>query len=284
MCLSNSRRVCTTSSAAAEGVEARTSATKSAMVKSVSWPTPEITGISEAKIARATISSLKGHRSSMDPPPRARISTSTSFFLVNYRSSVTIPAAELALDAHGIDRQMHIWKAARENADDVAHGGAARRGDDADAAGEERQGLLARSVEQALSFEAFLQLLEGKLQRAAPNGLEIVHVNLIFAAGFVDAYGAAHGHQQAVFGAELDAALLLLEINAADLSAIVFQGEVDVAGLGLAAVGDFPLDADVREVFAEQVADLGSQLADGPGLAVGHEVEGELLGQAAPFG
>src|SRR2546430_8633259 len=146
---------------------------------------------------------------------------------------------------------MHIWKAARENADDVAHRGAARRGDDADAAGEERQGLLARSVEQALSVEACFQLLEGKLQRAAPNGLEIVHVNLIFAAGFVDAYGAAHGHQQAVFGAELDAALLLLEIHAADLSAVVFQGEVDVAGLGLAAVGDFPLDARSEEHTSE---------------------------------
>jgi len=35
MCLSNSRRVWTTSSAAADGVDARTSATKSAIVKSV---------------------------------------------------------------------------------------------------------------------------------------------------------------------------------------------------------------------------------------------------------
>src|SRR5438309_7175226 len=78
MCLSNWARVWTTSSAAAEGVEARTSATKSAMVKSVSWPTPEITGISEAKMARATISSLKAHKSSIEPPPRARSEEHTS--------------------------------------------------------------------------------------------------------------------------------------------------------------------------------------------------------------
>ncbi len=51
-----------------------------------------------------------------------------------------------------------------------------------------------------------------------------------------------------------------------------------MAGLGFAAVGDLALDADVGEVFGEQVADFSGQLADGPGLAVGHEVEGELLG------
>ena len=41
-------------SAAAVGVAARRSATKSAIVKSVSCPTPLITGASEAKIVRAT--------------------------------------------------------------------------------------------------------------------------------------------------------------------------------------------------------------------------------------
>ena len=66
----------TTSSAAADGVGARRSATRSAIVTSVSWPTPEIVGIVEAARARATASSLKGARSSGEPPPRARIRTS----------------------------------------------------------------------------------------------------------------------------------------------------------------------------------------------------------------
>ena len=61
------------SSAAAEGVGARISDTKSAMVKSVSWPTEEITGTSDANIALATISSLNAHKSSMEPPPRPRM-------------------------------------------------------------------------------------------------------------------------------------------------------------------------------------------------------------------
>ncbi len=59
-----------TSSAAAVGVGARTSAAKSAMVKSVSCPTPPTTGSALPAIARASTSSLKAHRSSIDPPPR----------------------------------------------------------------------------------------------------------------------------------------------------------------------------------------------------------------------
>ena len=56
----------TTISAAADGVGARRSATKSAIVTSVSWPTAEIVGTGTAAIARATISSLNAQRSSID--------------------------------------------------------------------------------------------------------------------------------------------------------------------------------------------------------------------------
>ena len=73
----SSRQSGTQSSAAAEGVGARRSATKSAIVTSVSWPTPLITGTRAAKIARATRSSLNAQRSSAEPPPRPTIITST---------------------------------------------------------------------------------------------------------------------------------------------------------------------------------------------------------------
>ena len=63
----------TASSAAADGVGALKSATKSDIEKSVSWPTAEITGSSESYIALATISSLNGHKSSSEPPPLAKI-------------------------------------------------------------------------------------------------------------------------------------------------------------------------------------------------------------------
>ena len=77
MCEKNSSLRRTTSSAAADGVAARRSATKSAMVTSVSWPTPEMTGTGEAAMARATTSSLNAHKSSSEPPPRATMITST---------------------------------------------------------------------------------------------------------------------------------------------------------------------------------------------------------------
>ncbi|VVN19460.1 hypothetical protein PS623_04215 [Pseudomonas fluorescens] len=77
-----SRRSCkpllsgASSSAAADGVGARTSATKSLIETSVSWPTALTMGVTQAAIARATASSLKHQRSSSEPPPRARIRAS----------------------------------------------------------------------------------------------------------------------------------------------------------------------------------------------------------------
>ena len=53
----------TASSAAPVGVGARRSATKSAIVKSISCPTALITGVLHSYIALATISSLNGHKS-----------------------------------------------------------------------------------------------------------------------------------------------------------------------------------------------------------------------------
>ena len=71
-CSANAWRSGTTSAAAAVGVGARTSATKSQIVKSVSWPTPDTTGSTDSNTARATASSLNDHRSSIEPPPRRR--------------------------------------------------------------------------------------------------------------------------------------------------------------------------------------------------------------------
>ena len=65
---------------AAVGVGALLSATKSDIGRSISWPTALMTGTSEAKIARATISSLKAIRSSKLPPPLPTIKVSNSYF------------------------------------------------------------------------------------------------------------------------------------------------------------------------------------------------------------
>ena len=82
--------------AAAVGVGARMSETKSIRVVSVSCPTPVTTGILQARMARATISSLKDHRSSIEPPPRARMRASTSRRCAARRSALTSPAGASA--------------------------------------------------------------------------------------------------------------------------------------------------------------------------------------------
>ena len=66
-------------SAAADGVGALKSDTKSEMVKSVSCPTADIIGILELKIACAIFSLLKLIKSSKLPPPLAKIITSGFF-------------------------------------------------------------------------------------------------------------------------------------------------------------------------------------------------------------
>ena len=66
----------------------------SAIVTSVSWPTPVTMGTRLANIALATTSSLNGHRSSSEPPPRATIATSTPMPCCNAAiASAILPAA-----------------------------------------------------------------------------------------------------------------------------------------------------------------------------------------------
>ena len=62
--------------AAAEGVGALRSETKSAMVMSVSCPMELIMGVVQLYISLARSSSLNAQRSSNEPPPLARIITS----------------------------------------------------------------------------------------------------------------------------------------------------------------------------------------------------------------
>ena len=63
----------TASSPASVGVAARLSATKSDIEKSLSCPIAEIMGILHLNILLATPSSLKAHKSSIEPPPLVKI-------------------------------------------------------------------------------------------------------------------------------------------------------------------------------------------------------------------
>ena len=177
------------------------------MVKSVSWPTAEITGTGHAAIARATTSSLKAQRSSIDPPPRPTITTSTpGTRAMRGEPPRHVGRGPLALHARRPDDEVRVRIAGAQHGHDVAHGRAIERRDDPDLARQEGQRALARRREQALGLEPPLQLLEGDLQGACARRLEPVADDLVLALDVVDADAAARDDALAVFDPELQAA------------------------------------------------------------------------------
>ena len=66
------------------------------MLQSFSWPIPVTTGTADAKIARATNSSLNGNRSSGEPPPLAKIIKSISVKSLNEYNASDIKDAALS--------------------------------------------------------------------------------------------------------------------------------------------------------------------------------------------
>ena len=129
---------------------ARTSATKSQIVKSVSWPTPETIGSGDSNTARATTSSLNAHRSSSEPPPRQTISTSTSACaLATPDRRGDLLRAPGALHGAGYRITGAQGSGRAQRGQHVAQGGRAAGRDDADAARIARQRTLAARIEQA---------------------------------------------------------------------------------------------------------------------------------------
>ena len=139
-------------------------------------------------MARATGSSLKAQRSSIEPPPRPTMMTSMPGRAPSASMPSTISAGRaLALDPGRVDDDAEPGVAPLEDPQDVADGRARRRGDDADRPRPEGQLPLALLVEQALGPELLLELFEGELEGALALGLDLVDEELVVAAGLVDA-------------------------------------------------------------------------------------------------
>ncbi len=178
-----------------------------------------------------------------------------------------------ALHFYGIELDVNIREAALEDAENISNRRSGGRSDDADAARQHRQRLFARFVEEAFFLQLFFELLEGELERAESDRLNVRDVNLVFAAHFVDAERAANGDVQAVFGAELQSAGLVAEADAANLRARIFQSEVEMSRLRGAVIRDFAFDPDVAKGAFEKFAEAFRQLADFPHAALRHQIE-----------
>ena len=143
----------------------------------------------QARIARATRSSLKDHRSSIEPPPRATISTSHS----RRAAASSMRAHDLghrrrALHGGRIDEHRRAAESARASTRKMSRIAAPvgevttpmRRGT-------ARQRALALGGEQPFRRELGLELLELALERAFARFLHVLDDQLVFAARLVQA-------------------------------------------------------------------------------------------------
>ena len=273
MVWSSSARSGATSSAAAEGVGARRSATKSAMVKSVSWPTPLTTGKGLATMARARASSLKAHRSSMLPPPRISRMTSTSSSALSRASAARNCRGRLqALHGGRAQPDLGQREATPQHVADVLKGGGLRRGHHANHPREGRQRPFAPGVEEAFGLQRGLQGLEPCVEVADANGSQHRGVELVLPARLVNADVAEGLHGVALLRHETLAGRGRTPHDAAQAGAGVLEREVPVAGAGARQVRNLPADGHVLQLHVafQQQADTSGDFGDGPGA--GHAI------------
>ena len=214
-------------------------------------------------MARATISSLNAQRSSIDPPPRPTMMTSTPGSRpMARRAAGDLEGRAVALHPRRANDEMRVRVAAAEHVDDVANRRAVERRDDADLAGQRRQRPLARGVEQAFLLQPLLELIEGELQRAEPVRLHVLAHELILALRLVHRDASARHDAQAVGRLEFQIAQRGTEDDAPHLRAGVLQREVEMPGVPHPAVRELAFHPDFEEFGFEQIANPDRQLGD----------------------
>jgi len=177
--------------------------------------------------------------------------------------------AVVALHGGGVNEEVEAGVAAADDGEDVADNGAAGRGDDADAPGVGGQRAFAGGVEEAFGEETGFELVEGELEGTGTAGFHGFGDELELAAGLVDGDAAAHEDGEAVGGAETKELGLAAEEDDGELRLAILKREVDVAGGGWAAGGDFALDPEVGVAELDALADIGNEGADAPDAAFG---------------
>ena len=173
--------------------------------------------------------------------------------LEHLRDSGRRPAA---LNGNRVQDCVHAGKAPPHHGQDVAQGGAGRRGDDPDARGHPGDGLLRLVVEEPFVAETLLQRLEGPAQRARSRFLEVVHDELELATLGVEADPDLREHLHSVDRLELQVTVLHSEHRAAHLAPLVLQREVQVAGSRAGEIRDFSLDPQGRKAGFDETPRL----------------------------
>ena len=100
------------------------------------------------------------------------------------------------------------------------------------------------------------QDLKGLGQGALPQGLQVIHHQLVFAPGFVNRQASPAEELAALLGLEAQVLVTALEEHRPELGAGVLEGEVVVAAQGLPEVGDLAAHPDQGEIGLQAVPNL----------------------------
>ncbi len=149
---------------------------------------------------------------------------------------------------------------APEDLEDVPQRRAVERRHDPDLAGQRRERALSSLLEETLRLQLALQLLEGKLQRAAAVRIQVFAYELIFPFRLVHAQPAPRDDLQAVLDLEPEISVRGPEHHGLDLRAAVLEGEIDVPRVPDTAVGDLSFDPELPKPGLERCADAAGQL------------------------
>ena len=150
----------------------------------------------------------------------------------------------------------------------VAYGGAAGRGDHAQAPHVGGQGTLALRIEQPFRLQLRLQLLERAPQRAFARFFQRLEDQLVVAACLVQSQPAARQHLQSLARLEFQPGAFRLEHRAAHLRARVLEGEIQVPGRRPRHVAQLALHGHQRKAVLQQAARQGVELGGGEDVAV----------------
>ncbi len=241
------------------------------METSISWPTPVTIGMAEEAIARARTSSLNSQRSSREPPPRARRMTSNSAAPVDIGDgSGDFLGGAVALDRDVKESYSQPGEPI-QHLEDILKGSRLTAGYDGDVHRIGGQILLSLGGEEPFGFELGAELLEGELQRALAERLELADVELILSALGIDLHAAGREQFDPIHRVEAQRGEIIAEHDAIDAGLGVLEREVEVAGFAVrAAVAAFAADHDDEgQAAANDAIDLAGELGDGPGFPAG---------------
>ena len=219
-------------------------------------------------MVRASCSSLKAQRSSMEPPP------------AHQQDDVDLPAAARTAHCsapHEFGRRLRaLHRRRRQHHRDVRHAAAqrshhvvqrrrAQRSHQADAARQRRHGALARRVEQALRPPAAPSAAgTARTSAPCPRPAQAFDDQLQVAARLVDAEPAAHLDLIAVARREIQQAGRAAEHGAAELALCVLQREVAMPAGRAREARNLPAHRDRIEARIQRIRNGAAKRANCP--------------------